>query len=181
MPILNGESGPGPEACGSHAVIRIPNKDYPVLNLGRFTLPEVAPLCDCINCQTSAYTFPTHEKLREQFPFFHLGSINLRVQCSNNGNPEVQKWHQDGEPISVYQGLIAMWSNWSPTEIKVKDRYYQPEPEELVMIHNPSVHHKRPREWEVSRMRIFFRVWDCSGLDIFDVDKRLNLNWVTHL
>ena len=99
--------------------------------------------------------FPTIGGKNSENPAWSDPNLHAEVRMTAIKDSEGVDWHQDGDTTSIadmHHGLIV-WSNTTPTQVRWASPKgeldalmltHQPEPFEVIYIHNLHVFHRRP-------------------------------------
>lgn len=95
----------------------------------------------------------------EKAPWHNKG-LHAHVRKRTLLKQDGAQWHQDGDygHVPMRHGIV-LWSNKTPTEIKVDGVVFQPKPYEVVLFDNLHCFHRRPPD--APRNRWIFRQRVC--------------------
>ena len=100
-----------------------------------------------------------HDGIEEQVPFLNKIHADVRDPKLNNelkSQLVASNWHRDVSYSWHSELAMVVWSNREQTEIQLPDgTVIEPEPYDIVAIHNDKVMHKTPSR--MSEDRWFFR------------------------
>ena len=98
-------------------------------------------------------------------PWYNI-KLHAEVKKFTPKHPKGAQWHTDGDldPGSKTNCALVLWSSSTPTEIQFKNKIYQPEPFEVILVRN--ITHRRPANAPNQRFIFRQRVEVPSGISI---------------
>lgn len=93
---------------------------------------------------------------RNKRPIWSNYNAHAEVRVTAVAGSQGEQYHQDGDLNNTNMNFgMCVWASKTPTEIKVGNKIFQPQPYQLVLFKNLSCYHRRPSG--IKGRRFFFR------------------------